>query len=80
MEAARIVLSTYSRPMFQSLGPFCVKAVCPHSLVIDNRDIVNVVSSDRAARVPYAERLDITDISSTLQQGNNGHKVMPRFP
>lgn len=42
---------------------------CPHSLIIDEREIDNVVTTDRAMRSPHPKRWD-TDGSHDMRQEN----------
>lgn len=43
--------------MSDSLGPFLVEAVCPHSPDLDKQEIDTVVSTDCATQTPYPKRL-----------------------
>lgn len=64
-DSARATSSAYSNLMARSWGPFCVKAVCPHSTVIDERGISNVDLANRASQAPHTECLVLTNIIST---------------
>lgn len=52
--------------------------VRPRSLVIEERVIDNVFSTDCAAQAPHTERPTLTSNRSTWQQGNKGQKASPQ--
>lgn len=77
-DAARTALNSYNKLMPRNLGPFWVKALCPHSHVINKYDIDNVVLTDRAARAPPTEQPILTDNSGIRQRGTKDPKTSPQ--
>lgn len=63
--------------MSWSLVLFRLEAVCPHLFVIDERDIDNIFSTDRATRASHTERPVLTDDGSARQQSQEGPKAKP---
>lgn len=54
-DATQSTLNVYDKQMSRIVGPFCVKEVRTHSVVIDKHQIENVVSTHRTTQVLHAE-------------------------
>lgn len=77
-DATRTFLSAFDELMPQSLGPFCIKKVRPHSLVINEHEINNVVLTGCATQAPHIERSKPSYICQKRHQHEEERKNNPR--
>lgn len=78
MDVTQAALGSYSKLIAKSLGPFHVKAICLHLLVINEHAIYNVVSTDSAARLLHTEHPTLTNNNSVRKKGKGNPKESPQ--